>query len=1260
MRLFVLIGGMIVLVLLAALVGPYFVDWGGYRDRFEAEASRILGQEVRVEGSASARLVPFPSVTFSDVRVGPKNAPNITVEQFSMDVELAPFLRGEILIFDMNFVSPVVRLDLDEEGIPQWDFPLEAPVDPAQVTLEQASFSDGTIVLRDQKTGRQWDFLSLNGTAAAQSLFGPWRVETNGFVRGEAFEAKISTGNLNREGFSTRIQALLPESDFEMISEGRIAAPSAERTSWYSGTFSIKPTEQLAQNYLIEGLFEADARTLKVEQFRGDFGALDDPYTINGSAEILGGQTPTFNFQAKGNQVSLNENVDGEGEPVSLSARLSEIQTILAALPIPPMSGTIDLDLPTIVAGNTTVRDLKLQAKPIRDADGRVWDINHIEAKLPGRTVLEGAGTLMLGKGETAAADTSFKGNLVVASRQPSGLAAWLTNDIDDTIRLMANAGFSAQVELTAEEQIFSDLELVLGDAQLSGRIERKENASSLPYISVDLAGENARYETLDALSRVLFGAGSGTSISGHDIDATFDLTTPRIKNIEMGGLEAALRVRGERVEIDKLSVRDIFGASISATGTMSAIEDKAGYNASFDASLIAAQGAPFVRGFAEIYPDIALLDRLESVAARDAGALQDTRLNLVGTVMLPAGEDAEASVSLSGETGGSDLSLTTTVAGQLLDPAQAELSVSGTVTNAEAAVLLSQAGFDVLPLRLLGDGQLTVNAMGNMTEGLSTRVSLQTPDSFGSAEGVLKRSLTESEYIGSARIQTEDAEPWMDIFGYIFPATGLGTPLAGEARIAVQDGSLALSDLSGQVADNGFEGNLTVATDRSNRIFEGTLKLAQLDLGFLAGILTGRYDLSDETSLFSKPLYTENEFDLRVEAETLSTLENSASNAQLRVIYRDNALSLQSIQASIFGGEIAGSLDAQNDDGALLLNSNLRMKNVDLKNFATAPLAGVEANGDVTLSLTGSGNSTKAVVNSLAGSGVVATDSLKLTGLNGNALPPILKAADEIGYEITDAQIKNIANMHIPVGEVSLPPLELPVSVNNGRLTIDNIAIQLEQAALSGFMSLSLNDQTMAGEARVTYDAGDEIIAGSQPELTVSMQQAGAGDPIAIERDYALLTSFLRQRALEREQARVEALQARLLEKQRLRRQVRYLKYLQRENFIRGEEERLRGFAAERRAAIIKRQEEQQRILEAQRIMEEQKRLAEEQAEQERIEEERRQAEEQRLAEEAARALEEQEVDEADTDDDTPANDPFGSIIGPSNPFQNLQFDSN
>ena len=46
----------IILALIAALVGPLLLDWGRHRTLFEAEASRLIGVNVRVAGGIGAQM----------------------------------------------------------------------------------------------------------------------------------------------------------------------------------------------------------------------------------------------------------------------------------------------------------------------------------------------------------------------------------------------------------------------------------------------------------------------------------------------------------------------------------------------------------------------------------------------------------------------------------------------------------------------------------------------------------------------------------------------------------------------------------------------------------------------------------------------------------------------------------------------------------------------------------------------------------------------------------------------------------------------------------------------------------------------------------------------------------------------------------------------------------------------------------------------------------------------------------------------------
>ena len=78
----------LILALLAALVGPFLVDWNQFRPVFEAEASRMIGLPVRVKGSIDARLLPSPSLTLHGLEIGEHTCSQTAAgSQFQCDVQ---------------------------------------------------------------------------------------------------------------------------------------------------------------------------------------------------------------------------------------------------------------------------------------------------------------------------------------------------------------------------------------------------------------------------------------------------------------------------------------------------------------------------------------------------------------------------------------------------------------------------------------------------------------------------------------------------------------------------------------------------------------------------------------------------------------------------------------------------------------------------------------------------------------------------------------------------------------------------------------------------------------------------------------------------------------------------------------------------------------------------------------------------------------------------------------------------------------------
>src|SRR6185437_9507610 len=220
-RLFVFVGGLIVLALTAALVAPYFIDWTSYRADFEREASVILGRQVTVEGAATARLLPFPSVTFSDVAVGGSadGEPAMTVEKFSMDAELAPFMRGELLIFDMRLMRPRATIDIAADGTVDWAMRPSSPFDPRRIALEKLTVTDGEVVFRHAAGGREHRLAEINAEVSAKSLAGPWRANGTALVDGMRTEISTSTGTYNEENGQLRVKVRAEPEHYPVRSE---------------------------------------------------------------------------------------------------------------------------------------------------------------------------------------------------------------------------------------------------------------------------------------------------------------------------------------------------------------------------------------------------------------------------------------------------------------------------------------------------------------------------------------------------------------------------------------------------------------------------------------------------------------------------------------------------------------------------------------------------------------------------------------------------------------------------------------------------------------------------------------------------------------------------------------------------------------------------------------------------------------------------------------------------------------------------------
>jgi uncharacterized protein involved in outer membrane biogenesis len=1175
-RLFVFLGGLLVLALTAALVVPHFVDWTSYRADFEREASAILGRKVTVQGTASARLLPFPSVTFADVTVGQgaDGSAAMTVDTFSMDAELAPFLSGEILIFDMRMERPHAVVAVDDDGTIDWAVRPSAPVDAAKVRLEKLAISGGEIEIRHKGSGQVRRLGDIEAELSAKSLAGPWRIDGTMSLEGQRGRLSASTGVADATG-RLRLRMRIEPETLPVVAEMDGEVESRAGGLAYAGTFRafepVKKTDTDAAaakdarspppSYRVNGTFQLDARRLDVSAFRLETGPLEDPYSADGVASLQFSPEPRFLVQAKGAQLRFDDQTGEGGGTLSFADRLQAVDVALRRLPKPGIAGRIEVDLPAVLVGDTMIRDVALAAEPTVDG----WTIGKASAVLPGRSTLEASGLLRTGE------RFGFTGDLLLAVAQPSGFAAWIDREIDDSIRRLPAAGFSAKVEIDDRRQLFRNLELQLGDATFRGEVDMRQPAGLRSSVFVRLDGGRLDADGASAFASLFVNEEGRNRFTRSDLDVQVKAGPFAIAGMTADTLDAALRLRGDRLEIDRLSIGGVAGASVSAVGVLDGLPSRP--EGKLDVSVVSPDLAPLVGVLHERYPDQPALAGLASRSKRYAGLLGDARLDMVATAAASPGGGIGLAISLQGDAGGSALSATLSAerAGDGTFAPPVNLTVSA--RNADATVLMAAAGLPALPLGAVGPGELTASVSGSAFDRLNTKIELRSEDRFlATFDGVSTYGGDGVSASGQVKVKSEDVEPWIMTLGASLPGMGLGTGVDIAAKADVADGLLVLQGIDGAIGEVAVAGDLNAEIRDGRPNLTGALTLDELALDPLAAMMLGSDAVAPADTIWPEAPFARAPAmpvtaDLDIVAATLTGGSQAAYDTSFALHLGPGALRLEDVKATLADGSLTGRMELKNTDGTGLLSVQGDLSGADIQTLLPGGLSG---KADLSATLTGSGKSISAMVASLAGSGRALGRELTVSGVNALAFADLIAAADAVGRDIDAPKTAGFASRIASAGTFAArDTAEMAFTVAGGIVRAPPVSIVSDSATLSSDLRVDLAAASVDASGTLLYRAGDEQVTGAEPALRF----AATGWPGAMRMtfDSEPLAQFLTQRALEREQARVEALQAVLLERQRLRREVRYYAALQQERDRVAEEKR----RAEEEEALRKAEEE-------------------------------------------------------------------------------------
>lgn len=1199
-RLFIFLGGLFALGLIALLIGPYFIDWTDYRSQFQQQASRILGQKVVVNGDAELRILPFPSLTFNDLTVGESQSgqPMMTAKQFEVDIEISPFLSGEILIFDMRVVEPELTITLLADGTLDWALRSEKQLSGKTLVLEKITVTDGKITLIDLQNQRRERITNINATLAAPEISGPWDIDGTATLEERAIKYAINTGTANPDGH-IRLRSRLSMDDLPLYLESEGDAKIIDNKPSYIGKFSI--AKQSDKNVLnteanlrlllslnIKGDFKANSERLEISAYRLASGKTSDPYVVEGKALIDTGANPEFSITAKGQQIDvakLATKRNNDKTQADIRSGFDRLKEIAQEIPVPDIPGQINLSLPAVVAGQTTIRDIELRARP--QATG--WFFEQFKAKLPGRTNIEAKGSVTLGD------DPSFEGSMLVASRQPSGFSSWLIGSVDPVIRQLGNAGFSANVLLNKNIQRLENLELILGSSVVNGKAERQNLPNKKPSITINLRGDEIDLDRMFAITK-LANLDKTIDESGglfnHDIAIQFDVKQMKFDRLSAEDVTTVGSWKSGDLNIENVTFGNFAGASGQLSGSLKSLIDKPSGNIEFNFTAETANEIfSLARDLSNRHP---LVERLR----KNQSYFSD--VNLSGN--LEIGDDQIPQLTVNGTINESDINLRTK--GQVFGPLSTgtpvpPFTIKLKSKNTQSAKLLSQLGFEILPFDFEESAELDLEISRSNSENMDIVARVLSGSTDINIDGALKsdgnKDISQATGEFKLAIFSDDIEPLLLSIGQNPPGIGTGQPLELNAMMQTSGDLITLKDIDGNAEGNVFRGELVFDNSGRNLKVEGKLDLDELEFEWFYELALGiRIDTISDEPWNSSPFLPPYDFTPRA-ALTLSASKLFIPNSEVVKNFSSNVtigpgdLVISNIAGEWFDGDLLGDLSISNPDGKAFTSLKGSLTGADLKRFSWIDGNQPTFNGDIEIlgHVEGAGDSLTAVLQSLNGGGLYNINNINVSNFNPDILDRILAQVDNQDFEITPEAIAEMTSQFVSNSDYKIDNLSLPFTVTGGQQRLSSIKVEDALFEITGEARFDIPAKTMDAEIDILHDPQLELQTGATPELTYIFR--GSIDAPSRSVDANAMSNFLSIRAYERERRRVELLQASILEKQSLRREISLVKDQQ---FKREEQALLR---AEEDARIKAEQVALREAEEAVRFAEEEaKRLAE------------------------------------------------------------------
>jgi large subunit ribosomal protein L24 len=1107
----------IILALVAALVGPLLLDWGSHRSLFEAEASRLIGVNVRVTGGIDVRLLPSLRLTLHDIQIG-DGSETIRARSLGVEFALGSLMRGEWRAAELHLVGPQVRLGLDSSGR------LQAPnlamtFKPDELSIDRLSIEDGTIVLADAASGTSLTLGRVWFNGEARSLVGPVKGDGAVTVAGALYPFRLALGRVSDAG-TLKLHINVDPTDYPLNFDADGTLAVAGNRPVFDGTIGLaRPVGiglrspgpaagGVTQPWRIGGKIKATAQSALMQDVEFQYGSEEQGFRLTGVADFKFGGKPRFNGVLSGRQIDVDRAVSGGGAgkqaPAAVIRQLVTLGTSAFRTSLPVQLG-IGIDQVTL--GGNGLQNLRGDISS--NASG--WSLDRLEFRAPGLTQVRLSGRLAVGNDGVA-----FSGPAQIDSSDPRALALWLEGRADTTQGDVRPLSLRGDLTLASDRIAVEQLKAEFDRRPLTGRLGYTLASADRPAkLDAELKAPQLDIDAALGFGRALL-AGSMLE-RPREMTLAIEIGRATFSGIDAGNARVQLHVDPDGLQVDRLMIGDIGGGSFTAAGR---IVTKGNVpRGSFAVDLETTKAAAIAAIAKKVVPE-----RIES-AVRVLERVGRAKLH--GTLDISGDDKTSATGARVAVTGMLDelrLDARARIDGDWQSRNVSAVDTTATV-DGTAGSLVKFAKLDEIVAAGDGPAQLKASLKGPAGGDLAFDVQVAGEGLAAKLTGKGKVPTT-GRVQGDALVEVREAHLKPLRSG---PVAAGGGQLAFRlsSHVALAAGALTFDDIDAKLGASTIHGRFRV-DDNSPRRVEGALDVNVADGGSLLATAIGLpravkdgsgWSWSSEP--FSPGLFGRLAGEIAFRFGRVALLPN-VNGRDLRgtVRFDGDSIALDSA-GEMAGGKLAGSVTFRNAQDGLGAHVKMSLAGADtgaLFSGATRP----PVSGSLNLSLEGeaTGLSAVALVGSAKGSGKIELTDAEFAGLDPRTFDAVTRAVDQ-GLPIEQGRIADVVRKSIGSGRLSVRRAESTLTLNAGQIRLTKPAVDSKDAGLSVAGAFDLTDGLV--DARLVL-SGQSEATGARPDIFIALK--GAMPDVSYNVDVSALTGWLTLRAVENQTKRLRAIE--------------------------------------------------------------------------------------------------------------------------------------